>query len=110
MQVWLKWRNLPSKILLYILLEIEVICKADGEGEGNLDPKAMSVFKSGGKGTQLSEVDTRGGRGGWGKSLGMTPGIFGKKLPLLLKGGIQGSAGLVGLETPGPRSLPPDCP
>lgn len=43
-------------------------------------PTAMPGFKSGGKGTQLGEVDTRVA------SLGMTPGIFRKTAPLMLKG------------------------
>lgn len=48
-----------------------------------------------------------------GASLGMTPGIFTKKPPLVLKGSIHGSArlaGLLALETPGPCRLQPDSP
>lgn len=47
-----------------------VICEADGEGEGMTILQAMPGFKSGGKGTQLGEVDTRV------PSLGMAPDIF----------------------------------
>jgi hypothetical protein len=51
----------------------------------------MPGFKSGGKGTQLGEVDTRVA------TLGMTPGIFWNAAPLVPKGGLHGSAELVGL-------------
>lgn len=60
MQVWLKWRNLPSKILLAILPEVEVICEADGEGEGIWTLWQCLSFKVEGKAHSWAK-STRGG-------------------------------------------------